>query len=33
MRLPCNLTLYFETEATRKAYLALPIDHPNLRLP
>jgi hypothetical protein len=28
-----NLTIYFETEATRKAYLALPIDHPNLRLP
>jgi hypothetical protein len=28
-----NLTVYFETEATRKAYLALPVDHPNLRLP
>jgi hypothetical protein len=28
-----NLTIYFETEATRKAYLARPIDHPNLRLP
>jgi hypothetical protein len=33
-RRPQNLmTIYFETEATRKAYLALPIDHPNLRLP
>jgi len=28
-----NLTVYFETEATRKAYLDLPIDHPNLHLP
>jgi hypothetical protein len=28
-----NLTIYFETEATRKAYLALPIDHPNRCLP
>jgi hypothetical protein len=24
-----NLTIYFESEATRKAYLALPIDHPD----
>jgi len=28
-----NLTVYFETEATRKAYLDMPIDHPNLHLP
>jgi len=28
-----NLTVYFETEATRKAYLDMPIDHPNLSLP
>jgi hypothetical protein len=28
-----NLTVYFETEATRKAYIELPIDHPNVRLP
>ena len=28
-----NLTVYFETEATRKSYVGLPIDHPNLHLP
>ncbi len=28
-----NLTVYFETEATRKAYIDLPTDHPNVRLP
>jgi hypothetical protein len=28
-----NLTIYFESEATRKAYLALPIDHPARCLP
>ncbi len=28
-----NLTIYFETEQTRKAYLDLPIDHPNRCLP
>ena len=28
-----NLTIYFETEATRKAYQDMPINHPNLRLP
>jgi hypothetical protein len=28
-----NLTVYFESEATRKAYIDLPIDHPNLHLP
>jgi hypothetical protein len=28
-----SLTIYFETEATRKAYLDLPIDHPSLHLP
>jgi hypothetical protein len=28
-----NLTIYFESEATRKAYLAPPIDHPARCLP
>jgi len=28
-----NLTVYFETEANRKAYIDLPVDHPNVRLP
>lgn len=28
-----NLTIYFETEETRKAYECMPLDHPNLRLP
>lgn len=28
-----NLTIYFETKATRKAYLDMPLDHPNLQLP
>ena len=28
-----NLTIYFETEATRKAYVELPLNHPSLRLP
>ena len=28
-----NLTIYFESEATCKAYLALPIDHPARCLP
>jgi hypothetical protein len=28
-----NLTIYFETEATRKAYLAMPMNHPNRHLP
>lgn len=28
-----NLTIYFETEATRKAYLGMPLNHPNLHLP
>lgn len=28
-----NLTVYFETEANRKAYIDLPVDHPNMRLP
>ena len=28
-----NLTVYFETDATRKAYVDLPIDHPNRCLP
>lgn len=28
-----NLTVYLETDATRKAYLDFPINHPNLRLP
>jgi hypothetical protein len=28
-----SLTMYFETDATRKSYLDMPLDHPNLRLP
>lgn len=28
-----NLTIYFETTATRKAYLDMPINHPNRCLP
>ena len=28
-----NLTIYFETDATRKAYINTPFDHPNLQLP
>ena len=28
-----NLTIYFATEATREAYLDMPLDHPNLRVP
>lgn len=28
-----NLTIYFETEASRKAYQDMPLDHPNPRLP
>jgi hypothetical protein len=28
-----NLTIYFESEETRKAYLNTPIDHPFERLP
>ncbi|MCW8918394.1 MAG: hypothetical protein OQL08_06225 [Gammaproteobacteria bacterium] len=28
-----DLTLYFETKATRKAYLDTPVDHPNPHLP
>jgi len=28
-----NLTVYFETEASRKAYQELPFNHPNLHLP
>ena len=28
-----NLTIYFETEGTRQAYLDMPLDHPNLHLP
>ncbi len=34
---PCledgNLTIYFETEQSRKAYADLPVDHPNRNLP
>lgn len=34
---PClengDLTIYFETETTRNAYLAMPINHPNRCLP
>ncbi|MEZ5586507.1 MAG: hypothetical protein R3E46_05500 [Sedimenticolaceae bacterium] len=28
-----NLTIYFATEETRRAYVDLPLDHPNLRVP
>ena len=28
-----NLTIFFETETTRKAFLDLPLDHPNRYLP
>ena len=28
-----NLTVYFETIDTRKSYLEMPLDHPNLHLP
>lgn len=28
-----NLTIYFSTEATRKAYVDLPTNHPKLHLP
>ena len=28
-----NLTVYFETEANRKAYQDLPLNHPSLHLP
>lgn len=28
-----NLTIYFESEESRKAYQAMPLNHPNLRLP
>lgn len=27
-----NLTIYFETDGTRQAYLDMPLDHPNLHL-
>jgi hypothetical protein len=28
-----NLTMCFETDGTRKTYLDMPLDHPNLHLP
>jgi hypothetical protein len=28
-----NLTIYFETQATRQAYIDMPTNHPNLRVP
>jgi hypothetical protein len=28
-----RLTIYFDTEETRKAYKEMPIDHPNEHLP
>jgi len=28
-----NLTIYFETAASRKAYQSMSLNHPNLRLP
>ena len=28
-----NLTMYFDNEDTKKAYVDMPVDHPNQRLP
>ena len=28
-----SLTIYFETDATRMAFINMPLDHPNLHLP
>lgn len=28
-----KLTIYFEDDASRKAYQSMPVDHPNRRLP
>jgi hypothetical protein len=28
-----NLAIYFATEATRKVYLDMPLNHPNLHVP
>ncbi len=28
-----NLTVYFETDATRKSYIEMPLNHPNRCLP
>lgn len=28
-----NLTIYFESEATRKSFVEMPVDHPNRILP
>lgn len=28
-----NLTVYFETDASRQAYQEIPLNHPSLRLP
>ncbi|MGB5260064.1 MAG: hypothetical protein WBO34_06005 [Gammaproteobacteria bacterium] len=28
-----NLTMYFETDATRTAFIEMPLNHPNLHLP
>lgn len=28
-----NLTIYFATEASRKSYIEIPLNHPALRLP
>jgi hypothetical protein len=28
-----ELTIYFETNSTRMAYIEMPLDHPNLQLP
>lgn len=32
-RVDGNLTIYFESEASRSAYQDLPLNHPNLHLP
>ena len=28
-----EITMYFETDGTRKAYIDMPLNHPNLHLP
>jgi hypothetical protein len=28
-----DLTVYFQTEATRRSYVDMPLNHPNLHLP
>jgi hypothetical protein len=28
-----NLTIFFENNTTRKAYIEMPVNHPSMRLP